>query len=274
MCHILLDSARYFGDLSRAGSISGVHRVRLSDAEMWCYSEALNATEKLWRKRFPLSLFVTEESQFDGFEHKFYVATLDIVNRPCSYFATVGSAPHADDIARIHPEVSEISLSAEDLELSWQWMSGFYWNCFSEPFVESSDAHHASNNQQAIEQLVETYERFLWLSRKYPEERLIPGPLCRFLWMAHQLDADSYKTWTTTVLGHHLHHAMKDAPLSRDETTTAENDLFTRWMEEFGVAHLDDHKYQNTTRTILQAFNDFDEEVEGLGSLLELDEEL
>jgi hypothetical protein len=286
LCHVLHDTTRYYADLSAAGGISCVHLPSLSDPEMWCYSEALKATERLWLERFPKSPYLPHGAKASEVAHQFYHILFtagmsterltEYVSRPDSYYPSIAPPPHADDVARLPIELSQISFCADDLEHGLKWLTDFYEKEYFDQFEKSCTFNHSANNERAMEHLVETYERFLWLVRKYPDDNFVPSGLCRFLWMAHQLDADSYKTWTTTVLGQHMLHAMKRATLARDCDSTKELDVPTlqsRWKEEFGVSHFEDHAYQNTT--VLIAFDDFDTALDGHPmSFLELGDEI
>jgi hypothetical protein len=131
------------------------------------------------------------------------------------------------------------------------------------------------SSEKILTHLMDTYDRYLFLVKKYPGEMLAPGLAVDLLWQAHQLDPVAYKQTCLRSLGCELKHRMwgqnndmaskanddstaatttlaipseatsSSSPLSPGHTAPIrDSDAVQRlWLQEFGVFHTEDHRY-------------------------------
>jgi hypothetical protein len=224
------------------------------------------------------SVYLPPKDEERCFQHQFYsfsgLSGKVTFNAPNCYINAFGPPPAVPAKPFTFESLIDIniSLTEEDLRADMKWLPSFeksyaslradcWWSC-------------DDSSEKILTYLMYTYDRYLFLVKKYPGEMLAPGLAADLLWHAHQLDPVAYKQTCLRSLGFELKHRMwgqnndlasksnddstattlgsipseatfSSPPLSPGHTATIrDSDAVQRlWLQEFGMLHTEDHRY-------------------------------
>jgi hypothetical protein len=243
LCH-LFRTKEYYKDMQEL-NLSNRNLLELTNAEQTLYIQTALATENLWKLEYqcdylPAGMKIdwVYWKPDDQYHFSFSKSGPDYFAPP-AYIGAIGPLPPLNWAGDV-----KVTLVYSDLIDDFQWLpelerqfgmmhsQAYNWGLWN------------TSEGGVIKRLILSYQRFLYLVRKFSEEssELAPPVSIDLMWHAH-MTLPSYLEDTTRILGFPLQHQ----PWKKAKTllpVEPESTLACLWKQEFSTDIASDHVFQ------------------------------